>query len=84
MIPRVAVLVSRFPPVYFIVYGGPSCPRVRGAFENVTGCRTSIGLQVSRDREIWAGPQLLPRGIVEDIRFSEPAAIFHGTKLVRG
>ncbi len=61
--------------------------------------RTSIDLKISRNREIWAGPQLLPRGIVEDspdrvvahaeqepegIPFSEPAAIFHGTKLVRG
>ncbi len=41
-------------------------PCVRGAFEDVTGSRTSISLKISRNREIWAGPQLLPRWGVED------------------
>jgi hypothetical protein len=35
-------------------------------FEGVTGSRTSIGLKISRNREIWSGPQLLPGGGVED------------------
>ncbi len=55
------------------------------------GNRASIGSKISRNREIWAGPQLLPGGVVEDspdrvVAYAEeePEGIPFGEHAARG